>query len=169
MTCPHCGLESDDEPRSICPFCLRPWPRPRKRPLITYGPLPGEKRWRVHRQPGDVEFQARCPAKTQRCARCGEPATTWHHWLTQEAIRVHVRTLMRDVPASQARRLLRRLLRDERNLTAYCAGCHADGEAKAGSRPFTYDEVPGSAFRFAAELGARAVARLERTYPTNPL
>jgi hypothetical protein len=60
-----------------------------------------------------------------------------------------------------ARIMLKRLLNDRRNLTAFCFDDHMDGEAVAGSRRFTIEEVPPDAIEFAGELGVD----LTRVYP----
>jgi hypothetical protein len=87
-----------------------------------------------------------------------------HHVLSQELIRAYVRGLR--LPEAQERRLLRKLLSDTRNRIWLCAGplgCHQQFEGAMLVIPRS--KVPWSAFVFAAELGDRYVARLERDYP----
>lgn len=106
-------------------------------------------------------FKARRPARTQPCAcGCGERAAHWHHWLEQEHIRVYARGLR--LPDQAHDKLLRALLRDERNLSAYAAGCHLD--TREGQTGFTAEDVPASAHQFAAELGPEWAERLRREY-----
>jgi hypothetical protein len=116
---------------------------------------PGEKR---------VVFKARTAARKHRCFRCGRRAQQWHHWLPQQAIRVYVRGLR--LASEDARPLLRRLLRDERNLSAVCAGCHAEHESPGvDSRRFAAEDVVSTAHEFAAELGPEWASRLVTMYP----
>jgi hypothetical protein len=130
----------------------------RHKPLrAKWKPVPADKQaWGGTRpSKGRSQFRARTPANRFDCARgCGQRARTWHHWVPKHAIR-------REVPAGA----VTSTLRDERNLTPLCFRCHMDGEAVAGSRPFTAGEIPASAWEFARELGTWAVLRLEQ-YPT---
>jgi hypothetical protein len=107
-----------------------------------------------------VTFKARKPARTHRCFRCGDRATSWHHWLPQQAIRVYVRGLRLTDEASRI--LLRDLLRDERNLSPACHHCNLAENDR--SRPFTASEVPASAREFAGELGPEWESKLARRY-----
>jgi hypothetical protein len=116
------------------------------------------------RQRKRVRFVAKRPARTQKCFRCGARAAHWHHWLPQQAIRVYAaydRTV-RWLTEDEHRLLLRRLLRDERNLSPVCAPCHMT--TKAGRDAFTAAEVPARAREFAAELGAEWAEKLGRRY-----
>jgi hypothetical protein len=111
-----------------------------------------------------VEFRARRPAREQACAwpGCDRSAASWHHWLTQDAIRAYVRSLrIRDEPEED--RLLRRLLRDERNLSPFCARHH--GPHGTTAHEYTWPQVPASACEFARELGREWFAKLRRAYP----
>ncbi|HZR08946.1 MAG TPA: hypothetical protein VFA79_10220 [Myxococcales bacterium] len=113
-----------------------------------------------------VEFHAKRPARTQRCQGrgCGphgHRATSWQHWLPQQALRVYVSGLR--LPESEARAVLRRLLADERNLSPFCHRFHL--ASRGGRELFTREMVPVSAWEFARELGEAYVARLERAYP----
>lgn len=110
-----------------------------------------------------VRFHARQPARAQDCAEpgCSRKARTWHHWLPQQQIRAYVRSLR--LPDSKSRPLLRRLLRDERNLSPFCGDHH--GEHGTTAHEFEHEQVPASAFEFAGDLGPEWRARLERMYP----
>lgn len=164
--CPHCGHDCTGLARgAICPGCLRPRRPPKmKRPFVRYST---PKLQAAPSKPKRVEFQAPTPAYQQECARCHGDAQTWHHWIRQEWLRVHVERLRLEEAA--ARKLLRRLLRDLRNLTPFCRACHAAGEAKdiRSRHSFKRHEIPPSAWAFAREVGGEPfVARLERAYPT---
>lgn len=63
---------------------------------------------------------------------------------------------------SQVRRELRDLLRDERNLSAFCHDCHMNAEH--GNRRLSWGDVPVSAHEFARELGPEWFWRLRRAY-----
>lgn len=123
--------------------------------------------------PVKVPFRAEQPANKYACARCEAArrvhlgrsirATSWHHWLPQEWIREEVAAMRLEVTA--AKKLLRCLLKDSRNLSALCWPCHDAGET-AGD-PFLRLEVPASAWEFARSFaGERGVAVLERLYRT---
>lgn len=114
-------------------------------------------------------FVARRPAREETCARCSTPARPrradhWHHWLPQQQIRAYVRGLRLSPESTRA--MLRKLLRDERNLVALCAGCHL-GHEQPGidtGRRLTAEEVPHAARVFALELGPEWAERLRRLY-----
>lgn len=112
-----------------------------------------------------VKFRARGRARDQVCELCAgvgpHRAAQWHHWLPQQQIRVFVRGLR--LVDEEHDRVLRELLRDERNLSALCVARHMDHEG--GGRPFARSDVPSSAFEFAAELGPEWLERLRRAYP----
>lgn len=116
-----------------------------------------------------VRFRARRPARDQWCARCAERgrrrrADCHHHWLPQQHIRVYVRGLR--LSEQTARALLRKLLRDERNLVALCDDCHEAHESPGvTSRRLSGEEVPYDARVFALELGPEWAAKLTRLYP----
>lgn len=140
-----------------------------------------------------AEFKAKRPARAQTCVRCPQsrpkPATSWHHWVPQEHMRVMMRGLARVAswdPPEVARRL-RAWLRDERNLSPLCTSCHMAGEAAPrpprnailvgyeppGATSFAREEVPESSWLFAQELDdeleaagrpREATARLLRNY-----
>jgi hypothetical protein len=106
-----------------------------------------------------VPFKAKSPANRQRCFRCKTRAAQWHHWLGQEHLRVMVRGLR--LPVEEGQRVLRGLLRDERNLSPVCMACHEFGEGAGLTRTvngtqfrgrFMAEEVPESAGVFAMEL-----------------
>lgn len=110
-----------------------------------------------------VRFQAKEAARRGVCFRCRvRKADHWHHWTPQQHIRVYVRGLR--LPETDARRLLRRLLRDERNLSRACRSCHLASEFAPDGR-FTWEDVPGSAVEFAAELGPEWSERIRILYP----
>lgn len=111
-----------------------------------------------------VRFRAAVPARKQRCERCGARAGSHHHWTPQQALRAHVRGLR--LPDAEAAALLRDLLNDPGNLSAFCARCHQRGESWADR--WGAADVPERARRFAADLGEWAVQRLERAYPPAP-
>lgn len=110
-----------------------------------------------------VRFRRRAPASEERCATCRRSrAAHWHHWLKQQHVRAYVRSLrIRD--DGERRRVEHELLHDPRNLSALCADCHAleDGVAVRLVR----EDVPASAFEFAAELGGEYTATLLKCYP----
>lgn len=114
-----------------------------------------------------VRFRARRRARDFRCFRatCPRHAAHWHHWLPQELIKVFVDTLrIRD--DDEERAALRELLRDERNLSPVCAGCHFTHEHPGvDTQRFGADDVPPTAHEFAAELGPEWAERLRRMYP----
>jgi hypothetical protein len=114
-----------------------------------------------------VRFRAKRPARTRVCVRCAAEgrrrrASVHHHWLPQSQIRAYVRSLrMRDEDAE--RKLLKRLLDDERNTSPFCNAHH--GSHGTTAHEFTADEVPPSAREFARELGPEWAERLRRMYP----
>lgn len=98
-----------------------------------------------------------------RCVQCGGRATTLHHVLPRQNIK-------REYPQGFAvlvsgRRVPRGdLLADRRNLIPMClTPCHLDHENWA--RRLWRDQIPPSAWEFAAELGGWATVALERAYP----
>jgi hypothetical protein len=121
-----------------------------------------------------VAFRASTPAARHQCATCGpwrsvtspgRTATTYHHVVPQRWIRDHVRGLHIEDEA-QERRLLRRLLRDPRNLVPLCDACHARQENPGiHCRPVRQYHFPPGLMTFAMELGDWCVARVERLYP----
>lgn len=117
-------------------------------------------------QPGArrVEFRARTPAREHTCFKCKRrKAQHWHHWSPQSHIRAFVRAeRIRELRHEAV--LLRRLLRDERNLSPVCAGCH--GDKALGASRLTREDVPASAFEFAMEMGAEWLERLRGLYPS---
>lgn len=128
--------------------------------LRRYGALPGAP---VKRATDEsltmlkalrVGFSAKRAASGQVCGRCKvRDATSWHHWVQQEHLRVMMRGLARECgwsPETTRRKLLG-WLRDERNLTPMCTGCHEAGE-HSQSRRFRRGEMPSTAWLFAAEV-----------------
>jgi hypothetical protein len=96
------------------------------------------------------------------CVLCGTTRRfrQAHHGLPQQVVRRHVEGLR--LPEADARRLMLDLLSDVRNRMAVCVECHPKVEH---GRSIPRHKVPRSVFEFAAELGERYVARLERMYP----
>ena len=89
---------------------------------------------------------------------------TAHHVLPKQVIRQYVRGLR--LPSVEAIPLSKRLLSDTRNRLWLCEGplgCHPQFENRRLVIP--RDRVPQGAFEFAAELGERFVAWLEKRYP----
>jgi hypothetical protein len=113
-------------------------------------------------------FVARRSAREECCARCSTAARPrradhWHHLLPQSQIRVFVRGLRLSPESTRA--LLKKLLRDERNLLALCADCHLDHEQPgATTQRLTGEEVPHEARVFALELGPEWAERLRKMY-----
>lgn len=103
------------------------------------------------------------------CAICGTRVrhVVAHHITPQQKIRVHVRGIPMD---PEDRRYLHiHLLSDPRNRLWLCdfapLACHPQLEAH---RLTVYrDQIPASAFEFAAELGEPFVAWLEKRHPIN--
>lgn len=121
-----------------------------------------------------VGFRALTPANAHHChrerpdgSRCPNMAATWHHWIPQNEIRQYIATRSRLMTPDKAKRALRQLLADPRNLSAFCVDCHLSSEPLqpqwSGFRPFTRAEVPESAIQFAAELGL--LSYIDRRYP----
>lgn len=110
-----------------------------------------------------VVFKARTPARVRRCAICNRQARAYHHAIPQQVLRRHVSGLR--LPEPDARRTLRRLLRDERNLVPTCVACHGDQEQPGvKDRPIRLRHLPDSFWEFADELGEWARVRAETLY-----
>ncbi len=93
------------------------------------------------------------------CAQCGWPAHHTHHILPQQKLKVHVRSMKYAGTDLD----LGALLDDPRNHMRLCQACHFNHEG--WSRRLTRDQLPGSVWEFASELGPWAVYALERAYP----
>lgn len=101
----------------------------------------------------------------QPCALCGNTRgfKHAHHILGAAHLRTFVAGLR--LPEDEARRRLRALLSDDRNVLALHFRCHLNVEAHFATVPRA--RLPADVWEFAAELGPWATIRLERMYPTS--
>jgi hypothetical protein len=112
-----------------------------------------------------TEFKARESARgpdhaPRLCSRCGRRrASSWHHWLPQEFLRVYMRGLAQSLgwPPLRAQTRLREWLRDEFNLSPMCGRCHGKG-TDDHRELFHRGEVPELAWEFARAIDRELAA-----------